>query len=245
MSHKMIVICLKIYKPYYQVRELLTLCWLTADWVADLYSQSSHLKGFSPVCCLMWSFNLSLDGRRFAHTEQVYSNNDKCLCFLIMKMKNDCMLCFIALLMDFYFGKFIGDVLTYADWTLSLLETFCHTSRIDIRHTLHRSSPRALHYNAITIEGKWFRYNGVRFTKKTSHKTYEMTIKKTYLPHSGAAGPILFWVATFKCTVISSINGIFSPGWLHSWGWDTVTIPLMPRKVFHTFVTPCTLKTKL
>ena len=88
---------IKIYKPYYQVRELLTLCWLTADWVADLYSQSSHLKGFSPVCCLMWSFNLSLDGRRFAHTEQVYSNNDKCLCFLIMKMKNDCMLCFIAL----------------------------------------------------------------------------------------------------------------------------------------------------
>ena len=169
MSHKMIVICLKIYKPYYQVRELLTLCWLTADWVADLYSQSSHLKGFSPVCCLMWSFNLSLDGRRFAHTEQVYSNNDKCLCFLIMKMKNDCMLCFIALLMDFYFGKFIGDVLTYADWTLSLLETFCHTSRIDIRHTLHRSSPRALHYNAITIEGKWFRYNGVRFTAKRLH----------------------------------------------------------------------------
>ena len=93
----MIVICLKIYKPYYQVRELLTLCWLTADWVADLYSQSSHLKGFSPVCCLMWSFNLSLDGRRFAHTEQVYSNNDKCLCFLIMKMKNDCMLCFITM----------------------------------------------------------------------------------------------------------------------------------------------------
>ena len=89
---------LKIYKPYYQVRELLTLCWLTADWVADLYSQSSHLKGFSPVCCLMWSFNLSLDGRRFAHTEQVYSNNDKCLCFLIPKIKNDCMLCFITLL---------------------------------------------------------------------------------------------------------------------------------------------------
>ena len=80
---------LKIYKPYYQVRDLLTLCWLTADWVADLYSQSSHLKGFSPVCCLMWSFNLSLDGRRFAHTEQVYSNNDKCLCFLITKIKND------------------------------------------------------------------------------------------------------------------------------------------------------------
>ena len=69
-----------------------------------------------------------------------------------------------------------------------------------------------------------------------------MTIKKTYLPHSGAAGPILFWVATFKCTVISSINGIFSPGWFHSWGWDTVTIPLVAREVFHTFVTSCTLK---
>merc|ERR1719273_2208397 len=61
------------------------------------------------------------------------------------------------------------------------------------------------------------------------------------LPHSRAACPILLGVTTFKCTIISSINGIFSPGWFHSWGWDTVTIPLMPRKVFHTFVTPCTL----
>ena len=145
---------LKIYKPYYQVRDLLTLCWLTADWVADLYSQSSHLKGFSPVCCLMWSFNLSLDGRRFAHTEQVYSNNDKCLCFLITKIKNDYIMPCYTFVNDFYFGKLIGDFLTYADWTLSLLGTFCHTSRIDIRHTLHRSSPHALHYNAITIGGK-------------------------------------------------------------------------------------------
>ena len=72
-----------------------------------------------------------------------------------------------------------------------------------------------------------------------------MTINKTYLPHSRAACPILLGVTTFKCTIISSINGIFSPGWFHSWGWNTVTIPLMPRKVFHTFVTPCTLKTKL
>ena len=111
----------KIYKPYYQVRELLTLCWLTADWVADLYSQSSHLKGFSPVCCLMWSFNLSLDGRRFAHTEQVYSNNDKCLCFLIMKMKNDCMLCFIALL----FSRWISILVSLLEMFLPMLIEHC------------------------------------------------------------------------------------------------------------------------
>jgi hypothetical protein len=61
------------------------------------------------------------------------------------------------------------------------------------------------------------------------------------LPHPRATGPILFGVTTFKCTVISSINGIFSPGWFHGWGWDTVTIPLVARKVFHTFVAPCTL----
>ena len=89
--------------------------------------------------------------------------------FVFSNHKNEKWLYVMLYCTFFYFGKFIGDVLTYADWTLSSLGTFCHTGRIDIRHTLHRSSPRALHYNAITIEGKWFRYNGVRFTTKRLH----------------------------------------------------------------------------